>query len=36
MCVRPRGSSPEELLKWQAAEIKFWEAPVKASGYKGE
>ena len=36
MGVQPRGSTPEELLKWQAAEIKFWEAPVKASGYKGE
>ncbi len=36
MGVQPRGSSPEELYQAQAAELKFWEAPVKASGYKGE
>lgn len=36
MGVQPRASTPEELLKQQAEELKFWEAPVKASGYKGE
>jgi tripartite-type tricarboxylate transporter receptor subunit TctC len=29
-------SSPEELAKIQLAEMKMWEAPVKASGYTGD
>jgi tripartite-type tricarboxylate transporter receptor subunit TctC len=29
-------TSPEELAKIQIAEMKMWEAPVKASGYTGE
>jgi tripartite-type tricarboxylate transporter receptor subunit TctC len=36
MGVQPRGSTPDELYTQQAAELKFWEEPVKASGYKGE
>ncbi len=36
MGVQPRGSSADELYQAQVAEMKFWEAPVKASGYKGE
>lgn len=36
MGVQPRATSPDDLLRQQAQEIKFWEAPVKASGYKGE
>jgi tripartite-type tricarboxylate transporter receptor subunit TctC len=29
-------SSPEELARMQLAEMKMWEAPVRASGYTGE
>jgi tripartite-type tricarboxylate transporter receptor subunit TctC len=36
MGVQPIGSTSEELAKMQADEYKFWEKPVKDSGYKGE
>lgn len=32
----PVGGTAEELLKSQTEEFRLWEAPVKASGYKGE
>jgi tripartite-type tricarboxylate transporter receptor subunit TctC len=34
--VQPIGSTADELLKMQQAEYKFWEQPVKDSGYKGD
>ena len=34
--VQPIGSTSAELAKMQADEYKFWEKPVKDSGYKGE
>lgn len=34
--LQPIGSTPGELAKMQADEYKFWEKPVKDSGYKGE
>lgn len=36
MGLQPIGSTPQELTKMQADEYKFWEQPVKDSGYKGE
>jgi tripartite-type tricarboxylate transporter receptor subunit TctC len=36
MGLVPIGSTPEELTKMQADEYKFWDKPVKDSGYKGD
>jgi tripartite-type tricarboxylate transporter receptor subunit TctC len=32
----PAASSPQELAAFQAAEVKMWAEPIKASGFKGE
>lgn len=32
----PAPSSPQDLAAFQAAEVKMWAEPIKASGFKGE